>query len=82
VTQSKYYADQLKQFSSDYLIYEVATGQGGLAAYEDHAIDCVVLEINLLDMSGFQVPASASERCPQSCSSSDRAHASDEPVHS
>ena len=54
-TERNYYADQLKQFSSDYVIYQTATGKGGLAAYEARSIDCVVLEINLLDMSGFQV---------------------------
>jgi DNA-binding NtrC family response regulator len=54
-TERNYYADQLKQFSSDFLIYQAATGKGGIAAYDAHSIDCVVLEINLLDMSGFQV---------------------------
>jgi CheY-like chemotaxis protein len=54
-TERNYYADQLKQFSSDYVIYQVATGKGGLAAYAAQRMDCVVLEINLLDMSGFQV---------------------------
>jgi DNA-binding response OmpR family regulator len=54
-TERNHYADQLKQFSSDYVIYQTATGKGGLAAYEARSIDCVVLEINLVDMSGFQV---------------------------
>jgi DNA-binding NtrC family response regulator len=54
-TERNYYADQLKQFSSDYVIYQAATGKGGIAAYDAHSIDCVVLEINLFDMSGFQV---------------------------
>lgn len=54
-TERNYYADQLKLFSSDYVIYQAATGKSGLAACDAHCIDCVVLEINLLDMSGFQV---------------------------
>src|SRR5688572_22498301 len=54
-TERNHYGDQLKQFSSDYVIYQTATGKGGLAAYEARSIDCVVLEINLVDMSGFQV---------------------------
>jgi CheY-like chemotaxis protein len=54
-TERNYYADQLKQFSTDYVIYQTATGKGGLAAYEARSIDCVVLEINLLDISGLQV---------------------------
>jgi DNA-binding NtrC family response regulator len=53
--ERNYYSDQLKQFSSDYLIHQAATGKGGITAYDAHSIDCVVLEINLLDMSGFQV---------------------------
>lgn len=54
-TERNYYADQLNHFSSDYVICQAATGKGGLAAYDAHSIDCVVLEINLVDMSGFQV---------------------------
>jgi DNA-binding response OmpR family regulator len=54
-TERNYYADQLKHFSSDYVICQAANGKVGLAAYDSHPIDCVVLEINLLDMSGFQV---------------------------
>jgi PleD family two-component response regulator len=54
-TERNYYANQLKQFSPDYLIYHAATGKAGIAAYEAQSIDCVVLEINLSDMSGFQV---------------------------
>ena len=52
-TERNYYADQLKQFSPDYLIYHAATGKAGIAAYDAHSFDCVVLEINLFDMSGF-----------------------------
>jgi DNA-binding response OmpR family regulator len=54
-TERNYYADQLKQFSPDYVVYQTATGKGGLVAYDARSIDCVVLEINLVDMSGFQV---------------------------
>jgi hypothetical protein len=43
-TERNHYADQLKQFSPDYVIYQTATGKGGLAAYEARSIDCVVLE--------------------------------------
>ena len=54
-TERQYYAHQLKRFSPDYQIYEAATGKTGIATYEAHSVDCVVLEINLSDMSGFQV---------------------------
>jgi DNA-binding response OmpR family regulator len=53
-TERNYYADQLKRFSSDYVIYQTVTGKGGVAAFDARSIDCVVLEIDLLDMSGFQ----------------------------
>jgi PleD family two-component response regulator len=54
-TERNHYANQLNQFSPDYVIYHAATGKAGIAAYDAYSIDCVVLEINLLDMSGFQV---------------------------
>ena len=54
-TERNYYADQLQHFSPDYVIYHAATGKAGMAAYDARSIECVVLEINLVDMSGFQV---------------------------
>jgi len=37
------------------MILEAATGRAGLALYRTHPLDCVVLEIELPDMSGFEV---------------------------
>jgi len=50
-----YYADRLKQYSSEYVVHLAATGQDGLETYQAQRIDCVVLEIDLADMSGFEV---------------------------
>src|SRR6188474_3654473 len=50
-----YYGDRLKQCSSDYVIFHAANGQAGISLCETVSIDCVVLEIDLADMSGFEV---------------------------
>lgn len=52
-----YYVHRLKLTSQDYLIFEAATGQAGLDLCSSHSIDCVILEIDLPDMSGFEVLA-------------------------
>jgi DNA-binding NarL/FixJ family response regulator len=50
-----YYGDRLKIYSSDYVIFHAASGQAGISVCETVSIDCVVLEIDLADMSGFEV---------------------------
>jgi DNA-binding NarL/FixJ family response regulator len=50
-----YYVQRLKTSSPEYVIYEAATGQTGLDLYRFHPIDCVILELELPDMSGFEV---------------------------
>jgi DNA-binding NarL/FixJ family response regulator len=50
-----YYCDRLKIYSSDYVIFRAASGQAGISLCETVSIDCVVLEIDLADMSGFEV---------------------------
>ena len=54
-TDRNYYADRLKQNSSEYVVHLAATGQDGLETYQARPIDCVVLELDLADMSGFEV---------------------------
>jgi PleD family two-component response regulator len=54
-TERNHYANQLKELSSDYRIYHAASGQTGLSICQGAPIDFVVLEMNLEDMSGFEV---------------------------
>jgi CheY-like chemotaxis protein len=53
----RYYADHLRLVSPGYFIYEAVTGQTGLDLYHWQTIDCVILDLSLPDMSGFQVLA-------------------------
>ena len=54
-TDRTYYADRLKKYSSEYVVHEAATGEFGLAIYLAQPVDCVVLELDLVDKSGFEV---------------------------
>ena len=54
-TDRSLFATQLKKCSSDYHILEARTGEAGLALFRSHRIDCVLLELELPDCSGFQV---------------------------
>jgi len=51
--QRTYLAEQLKSCSSDYRIIEAADGQSGLDLCRSQRVDCVVLEGDLPDRSGF-----------------------------
>jgi DNA-binding NarL/FixJ family response regulator len=53
----RYYADHLRLVFPHYTIYEAATGKTGLDLYQWQTIDCVILDLSLPDMSGFQVLA-------------------------
>ena len=50
-----YYADRLKISSPGYVIFHAASGKAGISVCETVELDCVVLEIDLADMSGFEV---------------------------
>ena len=51
-----YFAEGLKRCSSDYLILEAPDGKSGLDLYRrSPRIDCVVLELDLPDRSGFEI---------------------------
>jgi len=54
-TERHYYADRLKRSSADYLIHEASTAKAGLELCRSQSIDCVVLELELPDTSGFEV---------------------------
>jgi CheY-like chemotaxis protein len=49
------YVSGLQYGSPDYEIIEAADGQSGLAIYRAQRIDCVILELELPDLSGFEV---------------------------
>ena len=53
-----FYASRLKVCSRDYAIFEAANGRSGLRLYRSCHIDCVILEIHLPDISGFEVLSS------------------------
>ncbi|BCA53464.1 hypothetical protein W02_06040 [Nitrospira sp. KM1] len=48
----EYYADRLVP---EYFLYMAGRGKAGLECFYAHRIDCVVLELDLPDMSGFEV---------------------------
>jgi DNA-binding NarL/FixJ family response regulator len=52
-----YYAQRLHASSLNYDVVQAATGRSGLDLCARQPIDCVVLEIDLPDMSGFEVLA-------------------------
>jgi len=51
----EYYVQRLKISSPDYVIFEAETGRQGLELYRSHSIDCLILELELPDMSGLEV---------------------------
>jgi CheY-like chemotaxis protein len=51
------YASGLRDCSPDYQIIETPNGQSGLASYRAQRFDCVILELDLPDLSGFEVLA-------------------------
>ncbi len=61
----EYYAQRLKASSPDYDVVQAWTGQSGLAVCSRQPIECVILEIDLPDMSGFEVLAKLVPRALQ-----------------
>ena len=53
----RYYAERLRQLLSDSVIIEATTGKTGLDFFQWQTIDCVILDLSLPDMSGFEVLA-------------------------
>ena len=51
------YAECLKVRSPEYAVFQTINGQAGLDLCNAHPMDCVVLELELPDMSGFNVLA-------------------------
>jgi len=51
----RFLAQRLKIAAPDYYVFEAETGTAGLAVFRSQRIDCVVTELTLPDMSGFEV---------------------------
>jgi len=51
----QYYAERLRRSLPDSVVIQATTGQSGLVICNTQAVDCVVLELDLPDMSGFEV---------------------------
>ena len=52
-----FYVSGLQRCSPDYQIIQAADGQSGLAIHRAQRVDCIVLELDLPDLSGFEVLA-------------------------
>jgi DNA-binding response OmpR family regulator len=51
----EYYALRVQESFPDYSVIQAETGLDGLSFFEQHSVDCVILELDLPDMSGFEV---------------------------
>jgi DNA-binding NarL/FixJ family response regulator len=51
----QYFVQRLTVSSPDYVVLEADTGPAGLSICKSCRIDCVVLDVDLPDMSGFHV---------------------------
>ena len=53
--EREYYAHRLEGSFPNCFIAQASTGHAGLAPCKQHPPDCVVLELDLPDVSGFEV---------------------------
>ena len=51
----EYWAERLTRSSNEYLVLTAESGAEGLAIRRSQRVDCIVTELTLPDMSGFQV---------------------------
>ena len=51
----RYWTERLKSSSQHYQVLEAEDAETGIAIWKSEQVDCVVLELHLPDMSGFQV---------------------------
>jgi DNA-binding response OmpR family regulator len=54
-TARQYYADRLKLSSTDYQVFEARDGQSALQLIGSRSFDCVILDLSLPDISGFEI---------------------------
>ena len=60
-----YYADRIKFLLPDCIVLEAKDGQSGLDLYQSRRIDCIVTELHLPDMSGFELLLDLNPRASQ-----------------
>jgi len=51
----QHYVQRLTVSSPDYVVLEASTGKAGLAICASRRVECVISELSLPDMSGFEV---------------------------
>src|SRR5262245_1638197 len=51
----EYWTQRLNISSPDYVVLEAETGKAGLLVCQSQRVDCVIVELSLPDMSGFEV---------------------------
>jgi CheY-like chemotaxis protein len=51
----QYWVRRLRRSSPDYVVLEASTGKAGLAICRSQQVECVISELTLPDMSGFEV---------------------------
>ena len=51
----QYWVQQFRISTLDYVVLEASTGKAGLAICQSQRVECVISELTLPDMSGFEV---------------------------
>ena len=51
----QHWVQRLRMSSPDYVVLEASTGKAGLAISRSQPVECVISELTLPDMSGFEV---------------------------
>ena len=59
----QYWAGRLHISSPDCVVLEADNGAAGLAVCKSQRVDCVVLELNLPDMPGFELLGKVGSTC-------------------
>jgi DNA-binding NarL/FixJ family response regulator len=55
IEDREYWAERLSNSSNDYVVLKAESGAEGLAICRSQRVDCIVTELSLPDMSGFQM---------------------------
>ena len=51
----RYWVQRLRMSSPDYVIFEAASGKSGIDICRSQRVECIISELTLPDMSGFDV---------------------------